>query len=446
MADDAVPLEHTAGSNAESGVLSRAYERAREAELASAARAEALAVDLAAVRAALEGEQTRSRELERIAADRSGAADAARSRIEEALREAERFRAESRGLREALGLRDASIAQLKHSLGERDAQLSALQREHAKVVPALEATAKSTSQLEAELQAAGADANALGVELEATRQAAAALASQLKRRELEINATRYDLDAAKIQAGTYLDVLRTREWRRGFDQNLWRESEAQVGPAHAGEDAHAAHARPVPSIEADVQRLTTELAVKSAANAEFDDENRKLRVALERARAALAERDVLIRGLQSGESEDAAPLAARIPAPVARPESVPRELTAAQARGAPRVRSGEMIRIAGEGPAKHVLARHTRIGRVPGCDLQIDSPSVSRYHALVHVGDRDTVIEDLGSTNGVLVNGRKVTRHVLCDGDEVTLGESHFRYVSRPLTPEVGRGTPEPLP
>jgi hypothetical protein len=544
--------ERIARQNAEFEALTRTYERARDAEAASAARANALAVDLAGARTALDAEQARSRELERISADRSSGLDAARSRAEESLRESERFHTESRTLRDALAARDATIAQVLHSLGERDAQLSALQQEHAKIVPALEATAKSTSQLETDLQAARVDANALGAELDAARQTVVALTSQLKRSDSEINATRYDLGAAKIQAGTYLDVLRTREWRRGFDQNLFRDLDAQVGAAQAGQGAVAserdrlqgelkalearraaeaataetertrmtaelaardrtlaeaqergsgdaqrvaqlleaaqlkqaeqtthiaqlradqaeqiarlqseteareqemavlvAHLqearRPIQSIEADVKRLTEELAAKSAAHAEFDEENRKLRAALERTRGALEEREFLIRRLEKSESNNANVLG-RIQTSIERLGSVPLGSTAGAAAGATAERSAELIRLNGEGALTHVLSRRTRIGRAAGCELQIDSGSVSRHHALVLVGPRDTIIEDLNSTNGVLVNGRKVTRHVLSDGDAVTIGESQFRYVARPPNRASEPGATEPAP
>ena len=62
----------------------------------------------------------------------------------------------------------------------------------------------------------------------------AALEVQIKHGESELNAVRSELGAAKTQASSYLDVLRTREWRRGFDQNMFRELDAQVGAAHAG--------------------------------------------------------------------------------------------------------------------------------------------------------------------------------------------------------------------
>ena len=162
--------ERIARQNTEYEALTRAFERAREAEAALGQCAHALTAELAAARAALEAEQGRSRELERVSAERSSAAETARTRAEEALRESERYQTEARTLRESLAAREASIAQALHSLGERDAQLSALQQEHARVVPALEATSKSTSQLDADLQSTRADANALGSELKASRE------------------------------------------------------------------------------------------------------------------------------------------------------------------------------------------------------------------------------------------------------------------------------------
>ena len=54
----------------------------------------------------------------------------------------------------------------------------------------------------------------------------------------------------------------------------------------------------------------------------------------------------------------------------------------------------------------HTLGRRTRIGRAPGCELHIDSSSVSRHHALILAPTREAIIEDLNSTNGVILNGR----------------------------------------
>ena len=101
-------------------------------------------------------------------------------------------------------------------LSERDAQLSALQAEHAKVVPALEARAKSSTQLEDELSAVRAQLHTVSAELKSSQQQASALGAQAKRNEAEIHAARADLAVAKTQASSYLELLRTRDWRSRF--------------------------------------------------------------------------------------------------------------------------------------------------------------------------------------------------------------------------------------
>ncbi len=79
----------------------------------------------------------------------------------------------------------------------------------------------------------------------------------------------------------------------------------------------------------------------------------------------------------------------------------------------------------------HVLGRRTTIGRGLDNDVRIDTKFISRHHAVVLAGPNQTVVEDLRSTNGVLVNGRRVTRSVLRDGDIVHVGKTQFRFVQR---------------
>jgi chromosome segregation ATPase len=465
----------------------------------------------------------------------------------------ERHQGESRTLRESLTARETTITQVLHSLGERDAQVALLQSEHAKIVPVLEASSKSTAQLDVELHTSRARADALALELQASRDAQADLAAQLKRAESEVGGARSELSVSKTQAVSYLELLRTREWRRGFDQNLFSELDAQVGAAHLGTSAleserdglqarvtaleaqsaaqlaaadaerarvstelaardrviaearehgsgdakrvaqlleaaelrQAEHAtqiaalrtdqtaqiarlqaeaetndqemtvlmahlqearRPIQSIEADVKRLTEELAAKSAAYSQLDEESRNLRGTLERTRGQLEEREFLIRRLERSESNNANVLG-RIQTSIERLGSVPSSLTgtaAGAAAGAAADWSAELIRIDGAEPVTHVLQRRTRIGRASGCELQIESGSVSRHHALIVVGPREAIIEDLNSTNGVIVNGRKVTRQPLIDGDAVTIGDIQFRYIVRPVahSPEAKPAEP----
>jgi hypothetical protein len=212
--------------------------------------------------------------------------------------------------------------------------------------------------------------------------------------------------------------------------------------------AHLQEARrPIQVIEAEVKRLSEELAAKSAAFKEMSEENAKLRASLERTKGALEEREFLIRRLERSESNNANVLG-RIQTSIERLGAATPTSTAAPAAAAAASAdwSAELIRIDGERPITHVLSRRTRIGRAAGCELQIESGSVSRHHALIVVGPREAVIEDLNSTNGVLVNGRKVSRQPLNDGDAVTIGDIQFRYFARQAHPVAEPGAREPAP
>lgn len=67
------------------------------------------------------------------------------------------------------------------------------------------------------------------------------------------------------------------------------------------------------------------------------------------------------------------------------------------------------------------------IGRGLGADFVIAESTMSRRHAAVGRDGDGLYVEDLGSTNGTLVNGRPQQRAALRDGDEVRLGRLHLR-------------------
>jgi FHA domain len=63
------------------------------------------------------------------------------------------------------------------------------------------------------------------------------------------------------------------------------------------------------------------------------------------------------------------------------------------------------------------------IGRTPDCQLSLDDPLVSRRHALLVVQQNGIFVEDLGSRNGVFVNGTKIEKVLrLKDGDVIKIG------------------------
>jgi hypothetical protein len=108
-------------------------------------------------------------------------------------------------------------------------------------------------------------------------------------------------------------------------------------------------------------------------------------------------------------------------------------------------RARELIAVPGEhlayeegGELKTVaLTREwTRIGRSLAADVRFDDPTVSRRHALVvRQADGVRVLDDR-SLNGVFVNGSRVERRVLRDGDEILVGRYRLRFLS--IAPDAG--------
>ncbi len=72
----------------------------------------------------------------------------------------------------------------------------------------------------------------------------------------------------------------------------------------------------------------------------------------------------------------------------------------------------------------------TTIGRKPHNDIQIDNLAVSGEHAVIVTILNDSFLEDLGSTNGTLVNGQPIKKHFLQNNDVVELGKYKLKYVS----------------
>ncbi len=92
-----------------------------------------------------------------------------------------------------------------------------------------------------------------------------------------------------------------------------------------------------------------------------------------------------------------------------------------------------------------VLKECLTIGRRPYNDIPLDDLTVSGEHALVRTRGTESVVHDLDSRNGTLVNGMLVKQRVLCDGDVIDIGIYRLRYVlDRAMLAEAAR--PEARP
>ena len=72
----------------------------------------------------------------------------------------------------------------------------------------------------------------------------------------------------------------------------------------------------------------------------------------------------------------------------------------------------------------------TTIGRKPHNDIQIDNLAVSGEHAIIMTILNDSFLEDLGSTNGTLVNGQPVKKHFLQSSDTIEIGKYKLKYMN----------------
>src|SRR5262245_56325959 len=78
----------------------------------------------------------------------------------------------------------------------------------------------------------------------------------------------------------------------------------------------------------------------------------------------------------------------------------------------------------------NLTKERTTIGRKPHNDIQIDNLAVSGEHAVIVTILQDSFLEDLGSTNGTVVNGQSIKKHFLQNNDVIELGKYKLKYVN----------------
>jgi predicted component of type VI protein secretion system len=95
------------------------------------------------------------------------------------------------------------------------------------------------------------------------------------------------------------------------------------------------------------------------------------------------------------------------------------------------------------------------IGRHPECDVRIELPQISRRHCCVALATDRLIIRDLGSQNGVRVNGERVEEARLWPGDEIAIAQLLYRLEDEvpspratavPANPPPPQRVPQPTP
>jgi FHA domain-containing protein len=129
------------------------------------------------------------------------------------------------------------------------------------------------------------------------------------------------------------------------------------------------------------------------------------------------ERERTPAGAPAGEAEPGATM-------IYKPKQVPTEAVSAEELGLAR----EIVTLTANGTRHEIDKRRTVIGRSKECDVQLVDPNVSRRHAELRQEGAAYWLIDLDSTNGVVVNGRRLKRAKLESGDTITLGSTELLF------------------
>ena len=370
-----------------------------------------------------------------------GALAAAERRIEELnerarIADAERAVAVARATSESFQLREQLGRQLE-ALNSVRGRLDVERAELPALADDLFARGDRIAALERELVARGAEIAALRASLHASEQAGLGLAADIvnlraavARRDAQIAAIEADLAArqgreaslrarlddalasANPQVPDMRSALASRDERiRALESAL---AAAQTQAAEKNADLEVA--------EESIRHLEMEVRDKSGKLEEANVTVEEWRAVIAESQRSILQRDGRIQQLEADLEKRLAVVADS--APYSDKDGTGEEIAL---EGPARV----LIRTDGNTDYVHVLGRRTRIGRGGDNELVLDTKHVSRYHAVLLAGPVHTSIEDLNSTNGVFVNGKRVARHILKDGDRVTIGKTHYRFSVR---------------
>jgi hypothetical protein len=88
----------------------------------------------------------------------------------------------------------------------------------------------------------------------------------------------------------------------------------------------------------------------------------------------------------------------------------------------------ELVSVTIDGQRHPIDKRSVVLGRSRDCDIRLEDPNVSRHHAEIRQEGTTYWVVDLGSTNGLEVNGKRVKRAKLEDADRLTMGSTELLF------------------
>jgi chromosome segregation ATPase len=359
-----------------------------------------------------------------------------------------------RELEQTLNAKSEQLSMFEREVGQRDRRIAELEARGATLDGELAATTTERDSLRTELKAAREDAAAAHKLIQARDASEGALLKEREQQGRRVRLLEADLAQLRMSAERYRERLQSMEGRRQIFESMLDERETEI--IERGGTVVRLEAEMTQRTKSGVVRETD---LKSLLNAEQQRVrqleqasiiNRAEQEALRESAAAAArsadEQIVAVRAELGAQQQAMIELRAQLDtvnssldernALIARLET--EMVSSSQVLGSiqhnlQHLGDAEptrmLVRTQGDTGIVQLLGRRTTLGRTPDNDIRIDEDFISRHHAVLLLAGASTVVEDLNSTNGTYVNGERINRRTLKEGDLVTLGKTEFRFV-----------------
>lgn len=346
---------------------------------------------------------------------------------------------------EARHLHDSEMSQRATERGEGERKLTALESRVAELTAERVNASAQRLAIEAALataqQRAEAEAAASGAATEQLRELESAIAS----RQTELTDARLEIERNRALLADLTAALLKSQTMFSDQSRLLEEREAAAATMAA---SHAEQTSQLTMLRGQVEELTARLATPDAERraleekvaaltrelAESESRGTRLESMISELRSTVGQLDTLV-AERDAELQRATQMASMNAYALGRVQTsideLGRTLTASEGASA-QAQVSILTRVDNGQNHSVVLRGRTTIGRDRDNDLPLAMRSVSRHHAVLIPGFRTAFVQDLSSTNGVLVNQRRVRCARLEHGDMISLGEAQFRYTVTP--------------
>jgi septal ring factor EnvC (AmiA/AmiB activator) len=359
-----------------------------------------------------------------------------------------------RDLEQMLNRKSEQLSMFEREVGQRDRRIVELESRTATLDGELAAASSERDSVRAELKSAREEAESAKKLLETRDASAGALMKEREQQARRIRVLEIDLTQVRLNAERYRETLQSMEGRRQIFESMLDEREVAL----------IEHGGTVAKLESEMnqrtqfnvareQELKTSLATAQERLRQLEQaaiigraEQESLRQAALVASKAADERLGELRAEMAAQHKTTMELQSQLAAVntsldernalIARLET--EMASSSQVLGSiqhnlEHLGDAEptrmLVRTQGDTGIVQLLSRRTTVGRTPDNDIHLNEDFISRHHAVLLLAGVNTVLEDLNSTNGSYVNGERINRRTLKEGDLVTLGKTEFRFV-----------------